>query len=439
MKKTGSIILVFLLTIQLGAQDLRFARLDSFLMLLAEHDRFMGSVAIARDGDVMFSKAVGYADIEDSIPATPKTIYRVGSISKMFTAALTFKAFEDHLLDPDQTIDIYFPELTNASSIKISYLLNHRSGIFSLTNDPDYTSWETTYKSKKDLIDLISGYESVFEPNSKADYSNSNYILLTFILEEAFDQGYASLVRELILQPLELKHTYVGGPADPAKDESYSYYYHDGWDKSPETDMSIPLGAGAIVSTPSDLCHFINGLFNGDIISEESLKKMKTIKDDYGMGLFKFPFHGKTLFGHNGGIDGFTSHVSYYPQDKLSIALTSNGMNYNQNDILIKTLSSYYGIPFDMPKFKEITLETSEMEKFTGEYSSDQLPLKISVFIENNQLKAQATGQASFPLEARDKNIFNYDAAGIVIEFDPENNAMILKQGGGTFNFVMEK
>ena len=163
---------------------------------------------------------------------------------------------------------------------------------------------------------------------------------------------------------------------------------------------------------------------------------MKTIKDNYGMGILQVPFYDKKGFGHTGGIDGYRSVVYYFPENKLAIALTSNGMIYGNNDIIIAALSSYYGKSFDIPTFKTIELKTEDLDQYLGEYSSAEFPLKITITKNNLKLIAQATGQSSFPLDVTEKNKFEFLAAGIKLEFKPNQNQMILNQGGKTITFL---
>src|SRR5690606_31917082 len=132
---------------------------------------------------------------------------------------------------------------------------------------------------------------SEFKPNEKSDYSNSNYVLLTFILEEIYNKPFSKILNEQIITPLKLKNTYYGKKIDVSENESYSYKYVGKWKKESETDMSIPQGAGALISNPTDLNIFIEQLFLGNIVSHKSLEIMKTIKNGYGMGLFQFPYY----------------------------------------------------------------------------------------------------------------------------------------------------
>ena len=194
--------------------------------------------------------------------------------------------------------------------------------------------------------------------------------------------------------------------------------------------MSIPVGAGAIVSNPTDLTIFIKSLFDGKIINQKSLELMTTFEESYGFGIFKVPFYDKTGFGHTGGIDGFSSMLGYFKDEKLAIALTSNGNVYGNNNIAIAALSSFFGKPFTIPDFKELVLKTEELDQYLGEYSSPSFPLKIMITKENTTLIAQATGQSSFPLTAIEKDKFEFEAAKIVLEFKPSENQMAIIQNG---------
>lgn len=398
----------------------------------------MGSVALSENGKIIYTKSIGFSDVESKTKPNETTKYRVGSISKSFTSALVFKAVEENKLSLDTKISKYFPNIKNADKISISNLLNHRSGIHSFTDNENYLSWNTQKKSEKELLKIIEDGGSNFEPNSTADYSNSNYVLLSFILEKIYKKPYSEILQEKIIKPIGLKNTYVGGKINLENNEAHSYTFESNWIKETETDLSIPLGAGAIVSTPSDLLQFADALFNGKIISEKSLKLMETIKDDYGSGLFQMPFGTKKAFGHTGGIDGFSSNYGYFPEEKVAFALTSNGSNFTNNNIAIAVLCAVFNQPYEIPAFKTLDLSSADLDQYLGIYSSKDIPLKITDTKNDTTLMAQATGQSAFPLDASDKNIFKFDQAGIVLEFMPANKTMILKQGGKNYNFIKD-
>lgn len=436
MKKIITCLCAFIVT---GAfsQTFNTKKLDSLFTLLEKNNKYMGSIAISENGKTIYTKSIGFDDMAAAKKSSINTKYRVGSISKTFTASLIFKAVEEKKIDLNQTIDKYFPTVKNAKTITIGNLLNHRSGIHDFTNDDDYLSWNTQFQSRAKMIERIAAGESAFEPNTKGQYSNSNYVLLSFILEDVYKKQFGEILNLKIVKPLKLKNTYLGGKTSLENNECYSYTFDNGkWNKESETDMSIPLGAGGIVSTPTDLNLFIESLFAGKTVSIEHLNEMKTIKDNFGMGLFEFPYFEQKSYGHTGGIDGFKSVLSYFPAEKLALAITSNGINYDNNSILLCALGSYFNKPFTMPDFNRITVTTEALNPYLGTYGSLQIPLKIDISKKDNVLIAQATGQPSFPLEPSAIHIFKFDTAGIVLEFNPDKKEMILKQGGKEFLFT---
>jgi len=154
------------------------------------------------------------------------------------------------------------------------------------------------------------------------------------------------------------------------------------------------------------------------------------------MGLFAIPFGSKKGFGHNGIIDGFVSNMYYFPEDALAVSICSNGVSYPINDILLGLLSSYYNVPFKIPVFKSISLKPEELDKYVGVYSSASFPLKITIAKTENGLTGQATEQGAFPLTPTETDVFEFDQAGITMEFRPAKNEFTFKQGGGTFVFT---
>jgi CubicO group peptidase (beta-lactamase class C family) len=412
-----------------------WAKLDSLFTLLESNNKFMGSVAISEGGKILYSKSVGITDLYSKKRASDATKYRIGSISKMFTATLIFKAVEENKLTLEQTIATYFPTVPNADKITVSNLLNHRSGIYNITNSGNYWTYYTQPKTQAEMVAIIAKTKSDFEPDSKADYSNSNYILLSYILEKVYNKSYGEILTGKITKPLNLKNTYLGNRISLGKNECYSFTYTEEWKTEKETDPSIPLGAGAIVSNPTDLTLFIESLFAGKLISKKSLAQMTQIKEGYGMGVFQVPFDQRKGFGHTGGIDGFSSSLGYFPDSNVSVALNSNGNNFDNNQIMIALLSTYYALPFEMPSFKTVALTEEELDKYLGNFASEELAMTIKITRKADKLFAQATGQGEFPLDATKTDTFEFLAAGIKLKFDLANQQMTLHQGGKSFIF----
>jgi D-alanyl-D-alanine carboxypeptidase len=439
MKISFSLIFFFILYVSSSfAQDKKFSTLDSLFNLLEINDRFMGTLSISENSKIIYSKSIGKEDVASGKLSNNLTKYRIGSISKMFTACLIFQAIEENKISLKQTINRFFPKITNAKEITIGNLLNHRSGIHNYTNDTSYLNYYTTLKSQKEMLEIIQASGSDFKPNSRTEYSNSNYILLSFILEKIYKKSYEELLDIKIIQPLGLKNTYFGKKLELTKNECASYRFSGKWELEKETNSSVSLGAGGIVSTTEDLLFFITNLFEGKIIHASSLEQMTKLEDGFGMGVFSVPFYDKKGFGHTGGIDGFSSFLYTFPEEKISIALTSNGSRFNNNDIGIAALSDCFDKSFSLPSFYAVKLTSTDLDKYLGTYSNSEMPIKIVITKDSLSLKAQASGQQSFSLDATGKDTFEFSAAGVKIEFIPEKNLLILMQGGGEFTFIKE-
>lgn len=432
--------LIFSLASAALSQSFDKTKLDQFFNTLAENNQAMGSAAIAKDGNVIYSRAIGFSRIDGAArtPATAATKYRIGSISKMFTATMIFQLVEEGKLKLTDTLDKFFPNVPNAAKITISELLNHRSGLHNFTDDAEYLSWMTAPKTKDEMLAVIAKSPADFEPDSKAAYSNSNYVLLGYIIEKVTGKSYGDALKEKIAAKAGLSNTFLGSKINAANNESYSYGFNNGWKQSSETDMSIPGGAGAVVSTASDLTKFIDALFNLKLISQASLDQMTTINQNYGMGIFQYSLGGKKAFGHTGGIDGFNSMLVYLPEEKLSIAYISNGTVYPVNSLVKTSYAAAAGQAYEIPSFAAIQLKPEDLDKFLGVYSSPTFPLKITITKKGATLYTQATGQSEIPMEAVAPDKFKFDPAGIRLEFNVAKNQMTLKQAGREFVLTKE-
>lgn len=439
MKKTIFISLIICILCQpLFAQNFDRTKLDTYFTALETNNKFMGSVAVFQNGKIIYVNSAGFSDYEKQIKATENSKYRIGSITKTITATLILKAVEERKITLDKKLIDFYPSIKNADKITIEQLLHHRSGIHSFTDDQDYETWNTQSKSEKELVDIISKGNSEFEPDSTFQYSNPNYVLLSFILQKIYSKPYAEIVREKIVLPLGLNHTFFGSTINSQNNECYSYSFSGKWEKETETDMSIPMGAGGIVSSPSDMVKFGNALFSEKIISKKSFIQMTSLKDGYGMGVFKLPFYEITGFGHTGAIDGFSSMLSFFPESGVTFALLSNGNNYSNNEIAITVLSEVFHKPYVIPEFKSFAVTTEDLDKYLGTYITDAMPLKLTITKEGTTLIAQATGQQELYLEATDKDVFSFDKAGIVLKFNTEKKTVLLEQGGGDYLFTRE-
>jgi len=440
MKKLQLTLLASIASLSLSAQDINKAKLDSLFDRLAEKDKAIMSVAIAKNGKVIYTKATGFSDIDGNkkIPVSVNSKYRTGSITKVFTGVILFQLIDEGKLSLDDKLDHYLPTIPNASKITIGQMLTHKSGIHSITSDSEYMNYYTSGKTKEQLLDLISKTTPDFEPGSNTSYSNSAFILLGMIAEKITGKTYPVLVKERIVSKLGLTDTYVGSKINTKNNEVQSFSFKNGWKKEPETDMSIPFSAGSVVSTPSDLVKFIDGLFTGKLISAKSLEQMKTLDGRYAHAMMRFPFNDKQIFGHTGGIDGFNTIVGYLPSDSLSFAWTSNGMNTDNNMPNLGILNIYYKIPYKIPEYNSYKHTDAELDQFLGKYKAKDAPLVMEVKKENGNLIIHPEGQSAEVVTGIAKNSFEFERAGAVFVFNPEKKEVTLKQRGAELVFTKE-
>ncbi|RZK69424.1 MAG: class A beta-lactamase-related serine hydrolase, partial [Pedobacter sp.] len=401
------------------AQTIHKARLDSMLNFLSSNNKTMGSLAITHDGKLIYQKSVGFAAIDSpaTIPASAKTKYRIGSISKMLTGVLVMQLVEEGKLSLDNTLDKFYPQIQNSAKITLGMMLNHHSGLHNYTNDPLFLTYMKSPQSNEQMLTRIAAMKPDFEPGTRGQYSNTNFLLLGYILEKVTSKNYSELVKQRIINKIGLKDTYYGGKINTANNEALSYDYDGKWKKAFEFDISVANAAGGIVSTPADINKFIEALFGGKLIKPASLAVMKTITDNYGSAMFSWPFKGKTGYGHNGGIDAFVTELKYLPEEKIAVSYFSNGGAYDPAWVVASALRIYFNEPYAIP----VSVETPALDKYIGVYASKQNEIKITISKEGNILFLQGSGQSKLPLDPlKTVNHFEYDAAGIVLEFRPD-------------------
>jgi len=419
------------------------AKLDQFFDRLAEKNKAMGSVVIAKDGNVLYARSIGYAQIEGSEkkPLTTASRYRIASITKMFTATMILQLVEQGKLKLTDTLDKFVPQVPNARKITIGQLLAHRSGVPNVRRDQEAQRNVNTIPITKDeILALIVKATPDFEPDTKFSYSNSGYFLLGLIVEKITGKSYGEVLEERIASKIGLKDTYIAtGNIDVNKNESLTYFRAGGdWKQPPETHPSILFGGGSIVSTPNDLAKFIQALFDLKVVSQETLNQMKTMRDGYGFGMETYTFAGKTFYGHAGGGDNYGSWLAYLPEEKLAVAYTTNAKVYPVVDIVRGVIDIYYNKPFQVPSFEAIAVSPEVLDKYVGVYSTTEGPVKFTITRQGGTLYAQPGNQSAAPLEATAQDKFTIENGGAVFEFDAAKKQMIIKRSGGQRVFTKD-
>jgi CubicO group peptidase (beta-lactamase class C family) len=288
---------------------------------------FRGSVLIAREGVVLVSRGYGLADRGAGIPNTPETKFRLGSVTKMFTAAAVLLLQEQGKLNVQDAVCDYLADCPPAwQAVTIHHLLTHTSGIPDLTTFPEYPSWRATPSSPPETLNRFNGRPLDFPSGQAWRYSNSGYIVLGLIIEQAAGQPYEAFLRESIFTPLNM----TASGYDHNLNELAVGYMRDV--EADYIDMSIPFAAGGLYSTVEDLYRWDQALFNGALLTPDSLSQMFSEHAPipgpeglaYGYGWVIGQYSGHRVFEHRGAIEGFVSLFAHYPDDNVSIILLSN-------------------------------------------------------------------------------------------------------------------
>jgi CubicO group peptidase (beta-lactamase class C family) len=411
--------------------------LSAYGQALAEHNRALGTWALYHGEQKVFKQTLIPNKEQSGIDVdSSKSIhqYKIGSISKTLTAVLTFKMIENGKLNLDTPLSQFYPDIANAEDITIGQMLNHHSGIASYTDSGEFMSYYQSPQTQEQMETRIEALPAAFAPGEKGAYSNSNYLLLGYILEQVSGHSYAELLNKHIVEPLQLKQTYFGTDGDDNNPQSYQWHSDkDQWQTIDPWSLSVAGAAGAIISTSNDLNRFFRGLFHNKLLSKDSFAKMTSLTDGFGYGIFKTKVQNNnqeiTGYWHNGGIEGFASHAIYYPEIEVTTVVLSNGLNKTTMDNLNSALiDAYLGQSLDN-KLSALEIKADQLKPYTGYFQSDTSPLDIEVMLMDDQLMAQATGQGAFPLSPDGEDRFTFQPAGIEMLFNKDMNGFTLNQG----------
>jgi len=424
-----------------AAQDV--SRMDRIVQSHVDSKQFMGSVLVAQDGKVLLDKGYGSANLEWDIPDSPHTKFRLGSLTKQFTAAAILLLEERGKLKTDDLVAKYLTDAPAAwGKITIGNLLTHTSGIPNFTSFPDYATTEATPTTPEQLVARFRDKPLNFQPGEQWEYSNSGYVLLGYILEKISGQRYQDFVRDNLLAPL--------GMTESGYDSHAAIILHRASGYAPGAngpvnagyiDMSIPFSAGALYSTTEDLLRWEQGLFGGKVLSAASLKKMTTpFKNDYAYGLGVRTAHGYTVIEHGGGIEGFNTQLAYDPDRKLAVIVLGNLNGGAPGEIANELMSLLHGEKVVLPsERKEITVSTDVLRRYVGTYQLTPT-FSIVITLEGNRLMSQGTNQLALPLFPESETSFFLKAVDAQIEFAKndkgEVTALTLRQGGNEMRAV---
>jgi len=333
------------------------------------------AVIVVRDGKVILRKGYGRANMELGVPIEPDMVFRIGSLTKQFTAVAVLMLSEQGKLSLEDDITKFIPDYpTQGKKITVEHLLTHTSGIKSYTSLPE---WLPLWRKDMPLTELIAIFKDKpmdFAPGEKWAYNNSAYVLLGAVIEKASGQSYSDFIEKNIFAPLGMKHSYYDDTARiiPRRAAGYSKG-KDGFVNAAYLSMSQPSAAGSLVSSVDDLALWDASLYTEKLVKQESLKRAWTsakLNDGkatgYGFGWFVNSYEGHPVIEHSGGINGFASYALRMPNDHVFVAALTNKDSESPGRTVLKIAALAIGKPYSEPV--AIKLAATVLDSYAGVY-----------------------------------------------------------------------
>jgi CubicO group peptidase (beta-lactamase class C family) len=413
-------------------------RMDQIVQSYVTNHAFMGSVLVARGADVLFSKGYGSANLEWDVPNSPNTKFRLGSVTKQFTAASILLLEERGKLSVTDPVKKYMPDAPAAwDKVTIFNLLTHTSGIPSFTSFPDYAKLEPFSTTAEQLVARFRDKPLDFEPGTSWSYSNSGFVLLSYLVEKISGTKYETFVRDNIFTPLGMKESGYDSNSGVIPHRAAGYVSARGqFENAGYINMTVPQGAGGLYSTTEDLLKWEQGLFGGKLLRPASLEKMTTpFKSQYAFGLQVDTVGGHKVIEHGGGIEGFNTLLAYYPDDKLTVVVLANVNGSAPEEIATKLAALSHGLTVVLAgERKEIRLDSAALERNVGAYRMTGGPVML-ITRDGSQLSEKLGNQQAFPIFPESRTMFFLKAVDAEIEFAKDDgrgrpSQLILHQGG---------
>ncbi|NML60672.1 serine hydrolase [Massilia sp. RP-1-19] len=397
---------------------------EALLKDYVQDELFTGTVLVARNGKPIFRKGYGAANREWMIPNTVNTRYRIGSITKQFTAAAILKMADENRLGLDDPIKKYLPGLpANWGQATIRQLLSHTSGIPSHTSPDDSGAKLMPVKhTPQELIDLLKDVPLNYEHGAKFMYNNMGYVLLGCIIETVSGMSYPDYLEQKLLKPLNVRNS--GYDDGRVVVRQLAQDYTDGVDdvvKGRFVNMSNTYAAGAMYSTVDDLFAWQQMLINGKVLSPPSLKAMFTDGGHhYGLGWFIRENLSRRLYEHGGNIGAYSSLLAYYPDDKLTVIVLSN---YG-DEVVSKITDELARLALDVaPAHRQVKVDPRLYADFEGRYQLGSAIFAITS--KGDRLFAKLTGQRQLEIFPESNYSYFYKAIDVVVTFDEDASGKI--------------
>ncbi len=382
------------------------------------------SIAVVRGSDTLVMNGWGMADLENEVPSTARTVYRIGSITKQFTSAAVMQLVEQGKVKLDDPIGASLATLPAAwRGVTVRQLLNHTSGIPSYTNiGPRWVRRWGEEMSPDTLVALTAADTMWFTPGTSWRYDNSGYVLLGMLIEKLTGHSWAADIAERLATPLGLADTRdcATAPIIPRRASGYQPT-RDGWVNAPYLAMSQPYAAGALCSTVADLATWDRALATGKVVTSGSYTRMTSPEGaaatgelKYGFGLVRDTMAGRTIVTHGGGINGFISANAWFPAEQLSVTVLSNSGAARTDALLAQVARAVLGVPLLRPPSR-VAVSPDQLARYAGSFAL-RFPTgarDITFTVRGGELYGQLAGQDAVALIPYPRDIFG-------AAFDPE-------------------
>ena len=410
-------------------------KLDRYMKASVKVDHFMGTVLVARDGKVLLIKGYGMADLKDHVPNRPDTEFRIGSVTKQFTAMGILMLQAEGKLNVHDRICKYVPDCPGDwKPITIFQLLTHTSGIPNFTSFPNYLTLMSKPTTPTQLLADFRDKPLDFKPGTRFKYSNSGYVVLGYIIRQVSGEAYKHFLQQHVFGPLDMRNSGYDSSHPTAKNHAEGYEYDDGhYRPAPYVNMTVPYSAGALYSTVRNLYAWDRALESGKLLPEALHQQMfapqvpvggeigKILGDDgsvhYGFGWFISKEFGHRQYSHEGGIQGFTSLNSWFPRQHAYVIVLDNVTSPHIFTIGRSLAAILFDQKYTLPaEPRAIHLPVGELQKFVGAYRLAP-NFTITITRKGDQLIAQATSQPAAPIFPRSKTGFFYKIVDAQISF----------------------
>ncbi len=409
------------------------ARLDSIASAPVKAGRVAGmSVAVVRGGDTLLDKGYGLADLENDVPATPQTVYRIGSITKQFTSSAVMQLVQQGKIGLDDDITKYLPTYPeHGRHILVRHLLNPTSGIPSYTDvGPSFGRVARLDLPHDSLIATVDHDSLMFEPGTHFYYNNTGYYLLGMILERVTGRKYGDYVQSTLFAPLGMTQTVYCSTAPIIRHRAQGYAREaEGFTNADYISMDLPFAAGSLCSTVGDLVKWTRALHGGQVVSAASFREMTTpvklpsgrpMTYGYGLGVGSLGWHREV--SHGGGINGFISQLAEFPDDSLTIVVLANTAPAPSAEVATALAAAVLGVSIPArPVPKDVATTSEERARYVGEYAltmPDGRREPTRVYEESGKLMIANALQKASELRSQGDAVFVVAGSGMRLAFD---------------------